>query len=122
MSENVAVVSQVSAQGDVWVERVKALPAGVKLKSKETQVIVGHSETGHHHIVNAPKGVEWFHGADPGICFLVAENVDYLELTHHREWDTHAPQRLKCDPEGVAIWEFRQQIEHSPEGWRQVAD
>jgi hypothetical protein len=118
----VAIVKEVSAQGDVFVQRLDKLPDDVKKVEDTDKVVVGHSETGHHHIVTAPGKVERFAGQDPGICYLVAEGIDYLELTHHRGWDTHGGQRLQCNPEGKTIWSFKQQQEFSPAGWQKVCD
>lgn len=109
---------RMAAQGDVIFRRLKALPDGVVDSTpKDGRVVVAHSETGHHHLIDDPAAriferVE----RDPLVCYLSIDGT-HADVVHHRSWDTHATIRL---PKGV--WEVRRQREHTPEGWRRVED
>lgn len=103
-------IKKQAAQGDLWVRRVDALPDGVT-ESKDT--IVAHSETGHDHV--AIGKVKRFETDNPLVCFLSVE--DEAQIVHTRPTDTHATIALSG-----GIWEVRNQVERSPEGWRRVED
>jgi gentisate 1,2-dioxygenase len=110
-----------AAQGDLMIRRIANLPEGLKpIDASNGQFIVAHSETGHHHVIDAQPNVQWFAGSDPMVSYLqVVEATDATEclLRHLREFDTH---------ETIAIppgnYELRRQEEYVPEGWRQVQD
>lgn len=107
------------AQGDVLFRRVKAVPKGFERAKDKGQIVVAHSETGHHHAIDS-NGVVRFDAGNPLVCYLVMESVEHADVVHHREWDTHETVRLGG---GIgAIWEVRRQREHTPDGWRRVAD
>ena len=76
---------------------------------------MGHSETGHHHYVEKAQA-RFFGTDDPNICYLQIVGK-YADLVHDRSFDTHETLRI---PEGV--YKVRKQVEHTPEGWRQVQD
>jgi len=105
-----------AAQGDIYIRRIADLPENaVKQTADKGKHVVAHSETGHHHTVQA-KGADFYHAAnDPMIMYLVVN--DEADLIHNRSFDTHEP--LHFDK---GIYELRRQREYTPEGWRQVAD
>jgi len=120
-----AEIRSIGAQGDVLFRRVTSVPSGAApVKPEDGRLVVGHSETGHHHAV------------DDLSCFLFQDPrsplVGYLQLgdacaagggvdvVHHRPWDTHKTLRLLGQPGDV--FEIRRQREWAPEGWRRVAD
>lgn len=105
-------VKQLAAQGDVMFRRVDAVPKGL-VADQPGEVVVAHSETGHHHVVEG-KLVKLFR-KDPMICYL-SLGAD-ADVVHKRPFDTHETLRL-----GKGIWEVRRQREHTPEGWRRVED
>lgn len=120
-------VTKVSAQGDVLLFRVEQIPVdAVAVAAENNQLIVTHSETGHHHAVQAQRGIELFqHPSNPLIGWLrVTKEAQYADVVHHRPWDTHETQRLlyQDNPQGEVIFEIRRQRERSPEGWRRVQD
>lgn len=111
-------IENAAAQGDLMIRRVQALPEGLKEEAPVGgRLTVGHSETGHHHTVEARLGIRLFRSEQPLISFLVVEGDEGVELTHQRSFDTHAPVGI---PAG--IFEIRHQQEFSPEGWRAVSD
>lgn len=112
---NLKTFSTQAAQGDLLLRKIDAIPAGlVAAKPCGGRHIVAHSETGHHHFLNA-KGVEYFTGSDPMIAYLRCSSP--AELLHDRPHDTHAPILLD-----VGSWELRRQREYTPAGWRRVED
>ena len=105
-----------AAQGDLLIRRIDTLPDELTLQSHEKQLIVAHSETGHHHAIDAaPDVVQMFGSADPLISYLKV--CQPVELKHHRSFDTH--EALQID---IGTYELRRQREHTPEGWRMVMD
>lgn len=121
-------VKTMAAQGDVLFRRVDGVPVGAKpLQASAGAYVVAHSETGHHHTVDA-AGVEWYaHPTDLLVSYLrlrpASEGgpVEGVDVVHHRPWDTHETLRLLNQTEGV-VYEIRRQREHTPSGWRVVAD
>lgn len=112
----------ISAQGDVLFRRVEAIPASaVAVPASNGEVIVTHSETGHHHVMVLDReadtpAVEMFSANDnPLLAWLKVNRPTALE--HRRPHDTHEPIMF-----GPGIYEIRRQREHAPEGWRRVAD
>jgi hypothetical protein len=106
----------ICAQGDVYIRRIDRLPANaVPMPSENGKVIVAHSETGHHHTMDDDDVV--MHRLPDSImdCFLVVKDEAVLE--HQRPHDTHEPIKF-----GAGTYHVRRQREHTPEGWRQVAD
>lgn len=110
-----------AAQGDLFVRRIDAIPAGANpMQTEAGNFIVAHSETGHHHVIAARPNVQVFTTNDPLVSYLqVIEATDAMEtvLEHLRSFDTH--ESISIPP---GNYELRRQREHSPEGWRRVED
>lgn len=104
------------AQGDVYIRRVDKLPKdAVAVKAEAGRVIVTHSETGHHHVMEA-EGVTMYRLPDSIMdCLLVVDKPTALE--HLREHDKHEP--IMFDK---GIYHVRRQQEYTPEGLRRVED
>lgn len=117
--------TNICAQGDVLIRRVDSIPsAAVAVLPVDGQIIVTHSETGHHHVMTLDKpraktsapAVEMFARSDnPLIAWLRVNRP--TALVHQRPHDTHQPILF-----GEGLYEVRRQREHTPEGWRRVAD
>ena len=110
---------RVAAQGELRFLRLPdnfKIPAdATKVTADNGRVIVGHSETGHHHVMDAGC-TTMFRLPDSILdCLLVVERPD--ELKHLREFDTH--ESLKFEP---GIYRVTTAREHTPEGWRRSAD
>jgi hypothetical protein len=109
------------AQGDLYLRRVASLPSGLnEMKKENGQFIVAHSETGHHHVIEAAPNVTVYDTSDPLVSYLqVIEATEATEvlIEHLRSFDTH--ESIGVSP---GIYEIRRQREYSPEGWRRVAD
>jgi hypothetical protein len=44
--------------GEVILQPVSVLPKGAKLEKEESKIVVAHSETGHHHILEVKNKVD----------------------------------------------------------------
>lgn len=76
------------AQGDVYFRRIDAMPKGlVKVAPEGGNVIVTHSETGHHHVMDSDTVEMYQHPKNPLINFLVVKKP--TDLVHLRTHDTH---------------------------------
>ena len=108
--------TNVCAQGDIYIRRIDVLPTGaIPVESEGNRVIVTHSETGHHHVMDS-TAVKMFTLPDSIMdCLLVVEQPTALK--HLRQHDTHEPIMF-----GEGIYHVRRQREYTPEGLRRVKD
>ena len=104
-------------QGDVCFTRIDSLPDNlVPSKSENGHLVVAHSETGHHHAFADDDGVAVLE--DPNDSLVAYIQVkEPSNLKHHRSYDTH--ETVKFTP---GIYRVNRQREHTPDGWRRVAD
>lgn len=111
----------IAAQGDILLRRIAELPKNLTMASVTNgQHIVAHSETGHHHVIEARPNVRVLNSDNPLVSYLeVIEATDQAEvlLEHVRSFDTH--ETISISP---GVYEIRRQREYTPEGWRRVAD
>ncbi len=110
----------ICAQGDVLIRRIEVLPDGAKpVDAIDGRIVVTHSETGHDHVMMLDRkkspNVEMFQGDNPLVAWLKVTRPTVLK--HLRPHNTHEPIMFS-----VGMYEIRRQREHSPEGWRRVAD
>jgi hypothetical protein len=115
---------QDGAQGDLCVWRVPAVPAGYApvvpdgtLDGKPAHV-VQHSETGHHHVVDAADVIR-YEGPDTGICYLRLVS-DVADVVHQRGYDTHGTASLIGGVDSV--WAVSRQREWAGAEERRTAD
>lgn len=108
-------------QGDVMFVRRDAIPEGYAPAAPiDGKLVVAHSETGHHHVVDASDAI-LFEGPNPLIGYLrLAEGSDECLVVHQRDYHTHETVGLGgC---GGSVWEVRRQREYTSEGLRRAAD
>ena len=107
-------------QGDMMLRRVELVPDDfAPVDAVDGRHVLAHSETGHHHDVDA-CGLTLYVGDNPMVCYLRMDGVEYADIIHHRDTDTHEPVRLLG---GVGTtWGVFRQREYSPNGWRRVED
>lgn len=118
MKKMVKTFKNQAAQGDLFLRRIKKLPAAAKpiAAPKDGRYVLAHSETGHHHVVMAaPDAIRLFGSDDP--LLLYAEIVRPVQLKHERSFDTHETIEI-----GEGVYEIRRQREKTPDGWRRVED
>ena len=98
---------RIAAQGELTITRLAKLPknAGSVVEPENGKLIVGHSETGHHHVVDA----------DCATLTRVDEFTAYLDvrkptqIDHLRSFDTHPSIALQ-----PGMYEFRTGREFDP--------
>jgi hypothetical protein len=110
-----------AAQGEISIRRVDAIPAGVKpLEPENGRYVIGHSETGHHHVMTMERTRVFVADNPPaGMRILYAILEAPADLVHMRGHDTH--ETIQAQP---GMYEFRLGREFDPyaELARQVAD
>lgn len=118
MKEFIPVGTQPVAQGELLILRVDRLPSELKpMETQDGKYIIGHSETGHHHVVYKKEGVEAFELAnDNSVVYLKVDNTQAF-LDHERSFDTH--KGFQFD-NGVYV--IRRQTESFLEGFRKALD
>ena len=87
------------AQGEVYITRIDSIPAGaVPRKPEGGRYVLGHSETGHHHVVSAattqvlePPTTERIPEAIRQLYLIVREPTQFIHL---RQDDAHAAHTL----------------------------
>ena len=98
---------KIAAQGELIITRVDDLPSkhGEKVAPVGSFLIVGHSETGHHHVVDADCAT--LTRIDPFTAWLDVRKA--TRLTHQREFDTHPAIELQ-----PGVYQFRTGREFDP--------
>lgn len=120
-----SVTTKPCAQGDMLFIPVSALgldtiPDGVEeMKTEGKYYVVGHSETGHHHVIEKERAKVFEEtGADAEFTgWIRSLGPKGAEVEHQRSFDTHEALHL---PPGD--YQIRRQRQHVPEGFRRVAD
>ena len=114
---------KIAAQGELTIRRIESIPAGVAcspLAVENGKFIVGHSETGHHHVIDA-------RGADVMVLDRPPEGMKVLyailekptSLDHLREHDTH--ESIMLEP-GTYEIRVAREFDHYAELARQSQD
>ena len=112
-------IKRMAAQGDLLFVRIKSIPTNVQKLPSNGRLIVGHSETGHHHLVKTREGskdIDIFIDPDNSSTRYVASE-SRMTIAHDKSFDRH--EDIDLDP---GIWEVRQQREWAPEGMKKVVD
>ena len=103
-----------SFQGGVMLRRIAKMPEGefVEVKPQNGRLIVEHSETGHHHVIENSRAAQLLINKTNAL-FGVLKVAEACELRHLRNFDTHGPFMLER-----GLYEVRHKREFGPEGWR----
>ena len=99
-------------QGEVLILKIEAetLPDWPALTEEAGNLIIGHSETGHHHVIERPEAVKIVKKPDSGAMTILRMIVtEPTRVIHLRGHDTHSPVDL---PPGS--YEIRGQVEYDP--------
>ena len=108
-----------AAQGDIYIRRIGALPdrALSPVAPIDGHFVIAHSETGHHHVVEA-RDCEYFtDNEDPTTAYLRVIEATEVVLEHLKPSDMHAPIRVLG-----GVYRIRRAREWTPEGFRISAD
>lgn len=118
--------TKVAAQGEITIIRIGdvtnlAKLDGEPLKPEHGKLIIGHSETGHHHVLGRTKGatITVSGSAPAGMKVLHAILAEPNKLIHERGHDTHETIDL-----AAGEYEFRiaREFDHYAELARQSQD
>lgn len=119
--------NKVAAQGEITLVRLGDAPnraakiIGKPLAMETGKLIIGHSETGHHHVLEHTRGasVTVLDRAPEGMRILHAILDEPNKLIHERGHDTH--ETIELQP---GEYEFRiaREFDHYAELARQSAD
>lgn len=112
-------IVDIGFQGDVMFERIRAVPKTATKRERKGELIIAHSESGHHHVIRALDVECWDDPKNPLVCYLRLGS-EAADAEHLRSWDTHETMRLS-GPTGT-VYVCRHQREMSPQGWRRAAD
>lgn len=84
--ENIKDGKRIAVQhGEVWLQPVDKLPEGKVQKTKE--YIIGHSETGHHHVLESATEFEVMSGDDKHDLYV--RLFEPAKLVHKKTYDVH---------------------------------
>lgn len=103
--------------GEILLRSVDAIPKGAKLIEENKSIVVGHSESGHHHVLTAEKGV--------AIKMYEIDGKTYLDLpskgtlTHQKASESHQTQVFSP---GIYIREIRQSYSYGQKIMRNTID
>ncbi len=118
MNKNLQEAHDFGRHGEVIMKKVGVVPAGAKLVQEGSSVIVGHSESGHHHVLTIPRGT--------GIVKMYEINgKTYLDLpsradlVHQKSSESHGTQTFAP---GIYIREIRQSYSYAEKVMRRVQD
>jgi hypothetical protein len=89
--------------GENFLRRVDALPKGKTTKAK--MYVVGHSETGHNHVLTSKSDLEVLE--QDGKRFMLVNEV--AELFHKKSFDVH--ETISVEP---GIYEVTHKTEYDP--------
>lgn len=108
------------AQGEIYFERINFIPKGVKpFKIENGKYIVAHSETGHHHVMEAEGATFYEKVNQEGMTILYAILDTPNQLKHLRDHDTH--ETILFQP---GIYEFSpgREVDHYADLYRKQMD
>jgi hypothetical protein len=112
---------KIAAQGEVTIRRINRIPAGcTPMKAEGGRFIVGHSETGHHHVIGANGvSVSVLDRPPEGMRVLYAILEGPTSLDHLRDHDTH--ESIMLEPGSYEI-RIAREFDHYAELARQSSD
>ena len=83
--------TQIIRHGEVILKPISELPKGVKMEKSAKKEIIAHSETGHHHVLEALTDFKIY--TWNGERYL--EIPELAELWHQKSGkDAHAPHKI----------------------------
>lgn len=113
---------KVAAQGEITIIRIlSANCVGKPLALEHGKFIIGHSETGHHHVLERTNGatVTVIDRAPEGMKILHAILTEPNKLVHERGHDTHETIDL---PPGEYEFRIAREFDHYAELAHQSVD
>lgn len=117
MNKNLQEAHEFGRHGEVIIKKVSNIPTGAKLIEQGNSLIVGHSESGHHHVMTVEKGTT--------IKMYEIDGKTYLdlpakgELKHQKSSENHKTQVFSP---GLYIREIRESYSYAQKVMRRVLD
>jgi hypothetical protein len=118
--------SRTAAQGEITIIRIGDVSenkeiSGAPLALENGKLIIGHSETGHHHVLERSAGatVTVMEKSPTGMKILHAILTEANSLVHERGHDTHETISL---PAGEYEFRIAREFDHYAELARKSAD
>jgi hypothetical protein len=121
-------MEKIFAQGDLLFIKVDVVDGKVMYDGKELiinstkvgrdkeRLIIGHSETGHHHFVEAPPADASLHTTNNMLAALLQLNKP-AALKHDRPMHAHPTV-----PMAKGSYVVLRQVEKRPQGWEIIQD
>lgn len=110
-----------AAQGEITITKIVKLPAGLKpVSAVDGRFIIGHSETGHHHVISMERAQVFDQKKVPAgmrVLYAVLDAPNALE--HLRNFDTHKP--IGLEP-GIHKFSSGREFDHYAALAREQAD
>ena len=102
---------KIAAQGEITIRRIDKMPKGcTPLALEDGRLVIGHSETGHNHVLSrSDANVMVLDKPPEGMRLLYAILESPTSLDHLRPHDTH--ESIMLEP---GIYEFRVAREYDP--------
>lgn len=117
MNKNLQEEHSFGRHGEVIIKKINEIPAGAKLVESGNKITVGHSESGHHHVLEAEQGVV--------IKMYELDGKTYLDLPskanliHQKQFESHETQTFVP---GIYIREIRQSYNYGEKIMKRVID
>lgn len=115
-NENGIEINGQAAQGDVLFTPVNSIPKQYVQKKNldQEEVIITHSETGHHHVMKADSIVMYEAANDPFIKYI--EVIKPVALRHLKNFDQHQTQLYS-----PGIYRINRQVEETDD-WKRATE
>lgn len=101
-----AIMSKQIIHGENAIMAVEKVPEGLNWHT-ETKAIIGHSETGHHHLLEAAKGTEYELAELNGVLYL--RLTDTAKVIHKKSFEVH--EAVTLDP---GVYQVTHKTEYDP--------
>lgn len=101
-----ATMSKRIIHGENAIMPVEKVPDGLNWHP-ETHAIIGHSESGHHHLLEAAKDTEYELAELDGVLYL--RLTDTAKIIHKKSFDVH--EAVTLDP---GLYQVTHKLEYDP--------
>jgi hypothetical protein len=81
--------------GEVMIVPIDKLPAGLEEVERGAEIIIGHSETGHHHVAVAEAGDLTLFRSKGTDLNLYLQVMSKTKVEHRKTFDQHEAKELE---------------------------
>ncbi len=105
--------------GEVILMKVDSIPKDAKLIEESESIIIGHSESGHHHVLDIPR--------EQGVKIRMYElnGKTYLDIplmAHLSHKKTIEPHKTQVFEKGIYIREIRHSFSYAEKQMKRIID